>query len=88
MLDRGAGGSGFACGIWDIPGVQTLGLSTNALLLPRLAEPLRRAGMRSVNISLDTLDPVAYRRAIANKPEHHGFAEDFAMQRPITAIGG
>jgi len=47
--------------IWDIPGVQTLGLSTNALLLPRLAEPLKRAGVRSVNISLDTLDPVAYR---------------------------
>lgn len=48
--------------IWDLPGVQTLGLSTNGLLLAGLAVPLRRAGLRSVNISLDTLDPAAYRR--------------------------
>jgi cyclic pyranopterin phosphate synthase len=26
--------------------------------------------------------------AIANKPEHHGFAEDFEVERPMTAIGG
>lgn len=32
--------------------------------------------------------PAAIREAIANKPEHHGFAEDFAMKRPMTAIGG
>ena len=47
--------------IWDITGVQTLGISTNGLLLPKLASPLKRAGVRSINISLDTLDPVAYR---------------------------
>ena len=48
--------------IWDLAGVQTLGLSTNALLLPQLAEPLKQAGVRSINISLDTLDPVVYQR--------------------------
>ena len=26
--------------------------------------------------------------AIANKPENHTFAEDFEVQRPMTAIGG
>jgi cyclic pyranopterin phosphate synthase len=26
--------------------------------------------------------------AIANKPENHSFAEDFEVQRPMTAIGG
>jgi cyclic pyranopterin phosphate synthase len=48
--------------IWDLTGVQTLGLSTNALLLPKLAEPLKQAGVRSINISLDTLDPGGYQR--------------------------
>jgi cyclic pyranopterin phosphate synthase len=48
--------------IWDLAGVQTLGVSTNALMLPRLAEPLKQAGVRSINISLDTLDPMVYQR--------------------------
>ena len=33
-----------------------LSLTTNALRLPQLAEPLREAGLTRVNISLDTLD--------------------------------
>ncbi|MBC8128144.1 MAG: GTP 3',8-cyclase MoaA [Gloeobacteraceae cyanobacterium ES-bin-144] len=48
--------------IWDLPGVQTLGLSTNGMLLNELAMPLKQAGVRSVNISLDTLDPAAYQK--------------------------
>ena len=32
--------------------------------------------------------PAAILAAIANKPEHHAFAEDFTMNRPMTAIGG
>lgn len=48
--------------IWDLPGVQTLGISTNGLLLKDLAVPLKQAGVRSVNISLDTLDPTAYQK--------------------------
>lgn len=48
--------------IWDLPGVQTLGLSTNGLLLKDLAMPLKQAGIRSVNISLDSLDPDSYQK--------------------------
>jgi len=48
--------------IWDLPGVQTLGLSTNGVLLKDLAMPLKQAGVRSVNISLDALDPEIYRK--------------------------
>ena len=48
--------------IWDIRGVQALGLSTNGLLLPKLAEPLKQAGVRSMNISLDTLDAAVYQK--------------------------
>ncbi len=47
--------------LWELPGVQTLGISTNATRLESFALPLKKAGVRSVNISLDTLDPVTYR---------------------------
>jgi GTP 3',8-cyclase len=46
----------------DLPGVEHLGLSTNGTRLARLARPLREAGLRTVNVSLDALDPVIYRR--------------------------
>lgn len=39
-----------------LPGVEDLAMTTNALLLPRLAEPLRRAGLVRVNVHVDTLD--------------------------------
>jgi GTP 3',8-cyclase len=44
------------------PGVECIGISTNGLKLPTLAEPLRAAGARTVNISLDALTPTLYRR--------------------------
>src|SRR5437016_9186226 len=50
-----------------IPGIKSLGLSTNGTLLARqitpgktMAAALRDAGVQSVNISLDTLDRDAY----------------------------
>lgn len=45
-----------------IPGVGCIGLSTNGTQLDRLAAPLRQAGLRTVNISLDALSPQVYRR--------------------------
>jgi len=48
--------------IWEVPGVRALGLSTNATHLAPVATALRQAGVRSVNISLDTLDPDRYHR--------------------------
>lgn len=45
-----------------IPGVECLGLSTNGTRLPGLARPLREAGLRTVNVSLDALDGEVYRR--------------------------
>lgn len=38
-----------------VPGIADISLSTNAVLLPDLAGPLRDAGVQRVNISLDTL---------------------------------
>ena len=40
-----------------IPGVTDLAMTTNAIRLPALAGPLRRAGLRRVNVHLDSLDP-------------------------------
>jgi GTP 3',8-cyclase len=37
------------------PGVADLALTTNGVLLDRLAEPLARAGLRRLNVSLDSL---------------------------------
>ena len=51
-----------ARGIGALPGLHSLGVSTNGLKLPDLARDLARAGVRSVNVSLDALDPVRYRR--------------------------
>lgn len=39
------------------PGVNALTMTTNGVLLSRLARPLAQAGLQRVNISLDTLNP-------------------------------
>jgi cyclic pyranopterin phosphate synthase len=48
--------------IANTPGIRSLSMTTNGVLLPELAEPLARAGLQRVNISLDTLDPERFRR--------------------------
>lgn len=44
------------------PGIRRVGLTTNGVLLDQLAQPLRAAGLSSVNVSLDTLDETKFRR--------------------------
>src|SRR5438309_2589874 len=39
-----------------IPGIRDLALTTNGVLLPELAEPLYAAGLRRLNVHIDTLD--------------------------------
>lgn len=46
----------------NTPGVRTITMTTNGILLPRLAASLARAGLDRVNISLDTLDPAKFQR--------------------------
>ena len=46
----------------DIPGIQDLALTTNAVLLAGLAKPLYDAGLRRINIHLDTLDRERFKR--------------------------
>jgi GTP 3',8-cyclase len=44
----------------DTPGVRDLSLTTNGVLLDRLAQPLVDAGLRRINVSLDSLDHVRF----------------------------
>lgn len=51
----------------ETPGIRSIGLSTNGTLLGRevrpgelMARALRDAGVQSINVSLDTLDPAVY----------------------------
>jgi cyclic pyranopterin phosphate synthase len=48
--------------ITSIPGVRSLSMTTNGVLLSRLAHPLAQAGLQRVNISIDTLDPEKFHR--------------------------
>lgn len=43
-----------------IPGIEELAITTNGLLLEDLANPLRRAGIQTINISIDSLKADRY----------------------------
>jgi cyclic pyranopterin phosphate synthase len=49
-------------GISDTPGIRSISITTNGILLAQLASPLAKAGLDRVNISLDTLDPEKFHR--------------------------
>jgi cyclic pyranopterin phosphate synthase len=53
----------------QIPQVDDLALTTNGVLLPRLAQPLRDAGLQRLTISLDTLDPATFRQLSGGRGE-------------------
>jgi cyclic pyranopterin phosphate synthase len=44
----------------EIPGLEDISLTTNGTLLEAFARPLKEAGLKRVNVSLDTLDPKKY----------------------------
>lgn len=49
-------------GIASTPGIRSLSMTTNGVLLSRLAKPLKEAGLQRVNISIDTLAPQKFKR--------------------------
>ena len=49
-------------GIAHTEGIRSVSLTTNGVLLSRLARPLADAGLHRVNISLDTLNPDKFKR--------------------------
>ena len=48
--------------IANVPGIENISMTTNGVLLPRMADDLKAAGLSRVNISLDTLDPDQFRQ--------------------------
>ena len=46
----------------ETPGVEDISLTTNGLLLEDQIEGLAQAGLKRINVSLDTLDPVKFSR--------------------------
>ena len=63
-----------------IPGVHDLALTTNGLLLAKQAEALRRAGLRRVTVSLDTLRPERM-RDLARSDRHADVLAGIAAAR-------
>ena len=47
--------------ITSIPGIESVAMTTNGILLSKMAKSLKEAGLSRVNISLDTLDAEQYR---------------------------
>src|SRR5437588_58750 len=46
--------------IVDVPGIKDVGLTTNGILLAPIARTLRDAGLKRINVSLDTMDPARF----------------------------
>lgn len=44
------------------PGIKDVAMTTNGILLDKLAQPLADAGLKRVNISIDTLNPEKFQR--------------------------
>jgi len=53
-----------------IDGIRDLALTTNGILLEEQAEALYDAGLRRLNVHLDTLDPALFQR-ITRRDQHH-----------------
>ncbi len=45
-----------------IPGIEDISLTTNGMLLPLMANDLYRTGLRRLNISIDSLDPLRFKK--------------------------
>ena len=45
-----------------LPGIEDIAITTNGILLSEMAEDLKKAGLKRVNISLDTLDKDKFKR--------------------------
>ncbi|QQE66050.1 cyclic pyranopterin phosphate synthase MoaA [Leptolyngbya sp. BL0902] len=53
--------------IAGLPGTQDLAMTTNAFLLANLAQDLWDAGLRRINISLDSLDPAVFQQIVGGR---------------------
>lgn len=67
----------------SVPGVEDLSMTTNGLLLEQQIDALADAGLRRVNVSLDTLDPERY----AHITRKHGLKRVLSCLDALIASG-
>lgn len=60
--------------IGSVPGLQTLALTTNGYRLQQNARAWHAAGIRAVNVSLDSLDPARFERITGHDRQHEVLA--------------
>ncbi len=63
-----------------VPGIEDVSLTTNGIALAALAEPLARAGLQRVNVSLDTLQPDRFSQ-ITRQGQYRDVMEGIAAAR-------
>ncbi len=67
----------FVGNVIRIPGIEDVSVTTNGVLLKEMARPLRDAGLRRINVSLDTLNPARF-KTIAGRDLYHEVREGIA----------
>lgn len=77
--------------IKKIPGVRSVSLTTNAVLLAQHAKQLKEAGIDSINVSLDTIDASEYehitKKPLLDKVEHGiNAAIEFGIRVKINVV--
>ena len=77
----------FISRLTGIPGINDLRLTTNGVLLPDMADDLLKAGVRRINISLDSLNPAVF-KYITGRDEHRKVMEglDVALSAGFEKI--
>ena len=71
------------------PGIQRVGLSTNGYRLAEMVSELRQAGLASLNVSLDSLDPARFREITGSPRLAHvvaGIEEALAVGIPSVKV--
>lgn len=63
-------------------GLESVGITTNALVLTRMLVPLQRAGLDAINISLDTLKPAKYEKVVMDSCPFFLTNELFCFRSP------
>ena len=78
--------------IHDMPGIESISMTTNGLLLPEMLDDLKDAGLTSVNISLDTLKEERFdeiTRTTGNLPkvlEAIGLSEKAGLSTKVNCV--
>jgi cyclic pyranopterin phosphate synthase len=84
-----------ACQLSALPGLQTLAMTTNGLVLERHLPALRRAGLSALNISLDTLKPDRFEQLTRHRGHervlssiHAAVAKGFSVKVNVVVMRG